>query len=121
MRVSSNAWFYVVQVSPILDAVLQESSSGYSEVLSEPTSTRVALLDMHNSQHTATTVSRVAPCFHHRGTAGCSAIPELPPWLQHCYTTGQMSGGESAQQGSQHYHQSATYLMHDGPTVQGDR
>ena len=114
-------FFHVVQVSPIVDAVSQETSLGYCEVVSDPTSTRAALLDMHNSQHTATTVSRVAPCFHHRGTTGCSAIPELPPWLQHCYTTGQMSGGESAQQGSQHFHQSATYLTHDGSIVQGDR
>jgi hypothetical protein len=76
---------------------------------------------MQNSQHTAATGGRVAPCFHHRGTMGCSAIPEIPPWLQQCYTTGQISGGDSSQQGSQHFHQSAMYLTHEGPIIQADR
>ncbi|XP_069694289.1 zinc finger protein 888-like [Periplaneta americana] len=57
--------------------------------------------------------SRIAPCFHHRGTGSCTTIPDLPPWLQHCYTTGQMSAGEGAQQGPQHF-QSAAYLAQEG-------
>lgn len=107
-------------VSLAQDTIPQETPSGCSEVSSEPTPSRLAV-NMQNSQHTAATGSRIAPCFHHRGMAGCSAIPELPPWLQHCYTTGQISSGDGTQQGSQHFHQSATYLGHEGPIIQGDR
>ncbi|XP_021939435.1 zinc finger protein 2-like isoform X2 [Zootermopsis nevadensis] len=108
-------------VSPIQDTVRKGTSSGCPEVLSEPAPSKSVSLDMQNSQHTTGTGSRVAPCFHHRGTMGCSAIPEMPPWLQQCYTTGQISGSDSCQQGPQHFHQSAMYFSHEGPIIQGDR